>query len=75
MRPTRRAGPSSDPPSASMLVTLAGTELHLGTGTTTAPTPPVPADDLFLSPTFVHTLAVELDADVMFGPIMRGAAA
>jgi hypothetical protein len=38
-----------------MFVALAGSELPLGTGTTTAPSPPVPSDDHFLSPTFVQT--------------------
>ena len=65
------------PRSASMFVSLSGTELHLGTGTTTAPTPPVPSDDFFLSLTFVQALAAALDRDVdtIFGPIMRGEAA
>ena len=58
-----------------MFVALAGAELSLGTGTTTAPSPPVPSDDLFLSPTFVQTLAAELAVDEVFGPIVRGAAA
>jgi hypothetical protein len=58
-----------------MFVALAGAELSLGTGTTTAPSPPVPSDDLFLSPTFVQTLAAALTVDVVFGPIVRGAAA
>ena len=71
------SGPAAqaDPRAASMFVSLAGTELHLGTGTTTAPTPPVPSDDLFLAPSFVQALAAALDVDTMFGPIMRGAAA
>ena len=51
----------------------------MGTGTTIAPSPPVPSDDLFLSPTFVHTLVAdsesELTVDKVFGPIMRDAAA
>ena len=58
-----------------MFVALAGTELSLGTGTTIAPSPPVPSDDLFLSPTFVQTLVADLAVDEVFGPIMRGAAA
>ena len=58
-----------------MFVALAGAELSLGTGTTTAPSPPVPSDDLFLSPTFVQTLAAELAVDEVFGPIVRGTAA
>ncbi len=57
-----------------MFIALAGAELSLGTGTTTAPSPPVPSDDLFLSPTFVQTLVVELAVDEVFGPILRGAA-
>ena len=60
---------------ASMFISLAGTELTLGTGTTTAPPPAVPSDDMFLSPSFVQALAGELATDVMFGPILRGAAA
>ncbi len=39
-----------------------------------APPPAVPSDDLLLSPTFVQTLAAELAVDVLFGPIVRGAA-
>ena len=58
-----------------MFIALAGSELSLGTGTTTAPAPPVPSNDLFLSPTFVQNLAVELAVDTVFGPIVRGAAA
>ena len=58
-----------------MFIALAGAELSLGTGTTPAPSPPVPSDDLFLSPTFVQTLVTELAVDAVFGPIMRGAAA
>ena len=58
-----------------MFIALAGSELSLGTGTTTAPSPPLPPDDLFLSPTSVQTLVVELAADAIFGPIVRGASA
>ena len=58
-----------------MFIALAGAELSLGTGTTPAPTPPVPSDDLFLSPTFVQTLVAELTVDEVFGPIVHGAAA
>ncbi len=58
-----------------MFVALAGAELALGTGTTTAPLPPVPSNDFFLSPRFVKALAAELTVDAVFGPIMRGAAA
>ena len=58
-----------------MFVALKGAELSLGTGTTMAPPPPVPSEDFFLSPTFVHTLAAALVVDTVFGPIMRGAAA
>jgi hypothetical protein len=58
-----------------MFIALAGAELSLGTGTTPAPSPPVPSDDFFLSPTFVQTLAAELTVDAVFGPIVRGAAA
>jgi hypothetical protein len=68
-------GGALSPPCQSMFVALAGTELSLGTGTTTAPSPPVPSDDLFLSPTFVQTLVAGLAVDEVFGPIMRGAAA
>ena len=58
-----------------MFVPLAGSELTLGTGTTTAPSPPAPSDDQFLSPAFVQRLAAELATDTLFGPIVRGAAA
>ena len=57
-----------------LCVSLAGAELTLGTGATIAPAPPVPSDDLFLSPAFVQKLAVELLTDTVFGPIMPGAA-
>ena len=67
-------GAGLSPPCTSMFIALAGSELSLGTGTTTAPSPPVPSDDLFLSPTFVQTLVAELAADALFGPIVRGAA-
>jgi len=58
-----------------MFVPLAGSELTLGTGTTTAPSPPTPSDDQFLSPAFVQRLAADLTTDTLFGPIVRGAAA
>jgi hypothetical protein len=58
-----------------MFVALAGSELDLGTGTTTAPTPPVPSADHFLAPAFVQSLVRELAADAFFCPIMRGEAA
>ena len=48
-----------------MFVVLAGAELTLGTGVTTAPAPTVPSDDLFLSPAFVHKLVAELLADTV----------
>ena len=70
-----RGGAPLSPPCTSMFIALAGSELSLGTGNTTAPQPPVPSDDLFLSPTFVQTLAAELAVDSFFGPIVRGAAA
>ncbi len=54
---------------------LAGLELELGTGTTLAPTPPVPSDAHFLAPAFVWDLVRELAADAFFGPIVREAAA
>ena len=57
-----------------MFIALAGSELPLGTGTTTAP-PPTPSADFFLAPTFVQTLAAALGVGTFFGPIMRGAAA
>jgi hypothetical protein len=59
-----------------MFVALAGAELSesLGTGTTRAPSPQVPSDDVFLSPTFVQTLAAELAVDALFGPIVHGVA-
>ena len=55
-----------------MFVVLAGAELTLGTGATAAPAPPVPSDDLFLSPSFVQMLAeeaTELLTNTVFGPI------
>ncbi len=55
-------------PCHSMFIALAGAKLSLGTGTTPAPSPPVPSDDLFLSQTFVQTLATELAVDASFGP-------
>ena len=58
------------PPCTSMFVVLAGAELTLGTGATTAPAPPVPSENLFLSPAFVQKLAAELLTDTVFGPIM-----
>ena len=58
-----------------MFIALAGAELPLGTGTTAAPSPPVPSDDLFLSPSFVQALSKELADDALFRPIMRGGAA
>ena len=73
--PEPRWGGASSPPCTSMFVALAGAELTLGTGATTAPAPPVPSDDLFLSPAFVQKLAAGLLTDTVFGPIMRGAAA
>ncbi len=68
-------GGALSPSCQSMFVALAGAELALGTGMTTAPSPPVPSNDFFLSPTFVMALAAELTVDAVFGPIMRGAAA
>jgi hypothetical protein len=62
-------------PPCPMFLALAGAELPLGTGTTTAPSQPIPSDYLFLSPTFVQTLAADLAVDEVFGPIMRRAAA
>ena len=58
-----------------MFIALAGSELPLGTGLTRAPSPPVPSDNFFLSPTFVQTLVAELAVDALFGPIVCGAAA
>ena len=58
-----------------MFFALAGSEIPLSTGTTQAPPPPVPSNDLFLSSTFVKTLATELALDPVFGPVLRGAAA
>jgi len=69
------ATPPPLPHCARMFVALAGALLPLGTGETTAPSPPVPSDDQFLSPTFVQTLTAALAVDTLFGPIMRGAAA
>jgi hypothetical protein len=71
----RPRGGAVSPPCTSMFVALAGSELDLGTGTTTAPTPPVPSDAHFLAPAFVQTLVRELAVDAFFGPIVRGAAA
>ena len=65
--PTPPRGGALSPPCHSMFVALEGAELLLGTGTTTAPSPPVPSDDFFLSPTFVQTLAAELAVDEVFG--------
>jgi hypothetical protein len=73
--PPHAGGEATFPPCAHMFVALAGSQLDLRTGTTVAPTPPVPSDDHFLAPTFVRTLVQELAVDGFFGPIMRGAAA
>ena len=73
--PTPIRGGAISPPGTSMFVALTGTELLLGTGTTTAPAPPTPSVDHFLSPVFVQALARELAVDTVFGPIMLGAAA
>ena len=73
--PPHAGGEATFPPCARMFVALAGSQLDLRTGTTVAPTPPVPSDDHFLAPTFVRTLVQELAVDEFFGPIMRGAAA
>ena len=62
------------PPCTSMFIALAGSELPQSTETTLAPPPPVPSNDLFLSPTFVQSLATELAVDPVFGPILRCAA-
>jgi hypothetical protein len=66
-------------PCPSIFLALAGAELPLGTWTTTAPSPPIPSDDIFLSLTFVQTLAAELAFRRGFWvhdqPIMRSAAA
>ena len=62
-------------PPCTMFTALAGAALPLGTGTTAAPSPPVPSNDLFLAPGFIRTLTAELAVDAFFGPIMRGAAA
>jgi hypothetical protein len=58
-----------------MFVPLAGSQLTLGNGTTTAPCPPTPSDDQFLSFAFVQSLAAELTTDTPFGPIVHAAAA
>ena len=71
----RPRGGAVSPPCTSMFVALAGSELDLGTGTTAAPTPPVPSADHFLAPAFVQALVRELAVDAFFGPIVRGAAA
>ena len=72
---TGPGGGAITPPYTCMFVALAGSELCLGTGTTAAPTQPVPSDDHFLAPAFVQTLVRELAVDAYFGPIVRGAAA
>jgi hypothetical protein len=74
--PPLREGADLSPPYPSMFVPLAGSELTLGTGMTTAPSPPAPSDDQILSPAFVQQrLAADLTTDTLFGPIVRGAAA
>jgi hypothetical protein len=73
--PSALRGGAVSPSCSSMFVALAGSELNLGTGTTTAPTPPVPSDDHFLAPAFVWNLVRELTVDAFFGPILRRAAA
>jgi hypothetical protein len=65
----------SNPPWHSMFVAMAGAGLSLGTGTTTAPSQPVPSDDLILSPTFVQNLAAELAVNEVCGPVLRCVAA
>jgi hypothetical protein len=72
---TGPGGGAITPPYTCMFVALAESELCLGTGTTAAPTQPVPSDDHFLAPAFVQTLVRELAVDAYFGPIVRGAAA
>jgi hypothetical protein len=54
--PCRPGAGHSTPPWHGIFVALAGVGLSLGTGTTTAPSRPVPSIDLVLSPTFVQTL-------------------
>jgi len=73
--PPLGGGADLSPPYPRMFAPLAGAELALGTGTTTAPSPPTPSDDQFLSPAFVQRLAAALTTDTLFGPIVRGAAA
>ena len=65
--PPLRRGADPSPPYPRMFVPLAGSELTLGTGTTTAPSPPTPSDDQFLSPAFVQRLAADLTTDTLFG--------
>jgi hypothetical protein len=72
--PLRGGGTDLFPPYPRMFVPLAGSELTLGTGTTTAPSPPTPFHDQLLSPTFVQRLAAEQTTDKLFGPIVRGVA-
>jgi hypothetical protein len=53
---TGPGGGAVSPPCSRMFVALAGLELELGTGTTTAPTPPVLSDAHFLASAFVWDL-------------------
>ena len=70
-----KGGRAMPAPCTGMFVALAGSEVPLGTGMAMAPPPLVLSNDLLLSPTFVQTLMAELNVDLLFGPIMRGAAA
>ncbi len=56
-----------------MFVALAGSELHLGMGITTAPTQLAPSADHFLAPTSVQSLVRELAVDALFCLILQGA--
>jgi hypothetical protein len=73
--PSTDRGETVSPLCARMFVALAGSELNLWTGTTVAPTQPVPSEDHFLAPAIVKTLGWQLVVDNFFGPIIRGAAA
>jgi hypothetical protein len=74
-----RMGGAVSPPCTGMFVSLAGSELDLGTGTTASTTQPAPSasDEHFLTQTLARSLPVarELAVDAFSGPILRGAAA
>ena len=57
-----------------MFIAMAGAQLDLNTGMTTASTPIDHPDAHFLAPLFVQTLARQTLVDPLFAPVMRGAA-